>query len=343
MKKKLLILFCVSFLLLQQAFSQNHTVTGTVTGKDDGLPIPGVTVKLKGTDMGTQTSPDGKYSLAVPQGAILVFSFLGYETQEHPANGPTVNVVLSIATKLLGEVVVTGALGIKKQAREVGYATTKISGAAANETEVINPINGLTGKVAGLVIQQTDDGIDPSVKVNLRGNRSRLGNNSALFILDGVPVSGSVIAALNTNDIADINVLNGSGAAALYGSEASNGAIVFTTKKGTADSKPVITYTNSLQLQQVANLPKTQSMYGQYGGEGDFTGLGLGNYISPITGFTQYVPWENELWGPAFNGQIVPVGYYHAGGLASNPVLMVPYSAQKVNPVKAFFKIGVTE
>lgn len=343
MKKKLLILFCVSFLLLQQAFSQNRTVTGTVTGKDDGLPIPGVTVKLKGTDMGTQTSPDGKYSLSVPQGAILVFSFLGYETQEHPVNGPTVNVVLSIASKLLGEVVVTGALGIKKQAREVGYATTKISGAAANETEVINPLNGLTGKVAGLVIQQSDDGIDPTIKVNLRGNRSLLGNNSALFILDGVPVSGSVIAALNTNDIADINVLNGSGAAALYGSEASNGAVVFTTKKGTADSKPVVTYINSLQLQQVANLPKLQSTYGQYGGEGDFRVLGLGNYINPVTGFSVYVPWENELWGPAFNGQQVPVGFFHPGGLASNPLLTVPYSAQKVNPIKAFFQTGVTE
>jgi TonB-linked SusC/RagA family outer membrane protein len=343
MKRKLLIILFLTFAALGQVFAQSHTVTGTVTAEDDGLPIPGASVKIKGTATGTQTNTAGKYTLSVPQGATLVFSFIGYAPLELSASGSVVNAKLKVSSQLLGEVVVTGALGIKKQAKEVGYATTLITGANANETEVINPINGLTGKVAGLVIQQTNDGIDPTIKVNLRGNRSLLGNNSALLILDGVPVSSSVIAALSANDIADVNVLNGSGAAALYGSEASNGAIVFTTKKGTADSKPVITYTNSLQLQQVANLPKTQSMYGQYGGEGNYTLLGLQNYISPITGFTQYVPWENELWGPAFNGQQVQVGFIHPGGLASNPVLTVPYSAQAVNPVKAFFQVGVTE
>lgn len=344
MKKLLLVSLCFLMLSITQVFAQNRTVTGTVKAKDDGLPIPGVTVKIKGTSLGTQTDNAGKYSLVVPNGSTLVFSFIGYTTQQLTPSGAVVNITLSSSSNQLGEVVVTGALGIKKQAREVAYATTRISGANADQTNVINPINGLTGKVAGLVIQQTNDGIDPSIKVNLRGSRSLLGNNNALFVLDGVPVSGSVIAALNPNDIADYNVLNGSGAAALYGSEASNGAIIITTKKGTADGKPVIVYTNSLQLQQVANLPKTQSSYGQYGGEGNYALYGFPpstDFIDPVTGYGKFVPFENELWGPAFNGQMVTEGYYQPGG--SGALLTVPYTAQKTNPVKAFFQTGVTE
>jgi len=330
-------------LSITQVFAQNRTYTGTVIDKADGTTMPGVTVLVKGTKIGTQTKGNGEFSISAPAGAILEFRFLGYANQQLPG-GTNMTISLSAETNQLSEVVVTGALGIKKQEKAVGYATTRITGANADETNVLNPINGLTGKVAGLVIQQTDDGIDPSIKVTLRGARSLLGNNDALFVLDGVPVSGSVIAALNPNDIADYNVLNGSGAAALYGSEASNGAIIITTKKGTADGKPVITYTNSLQLQQVADLPKLQSSYGQYGGEGNYTLYGFPantNYLNPVTGYGTFVPFENELWGPAFDGSTVTEGYFHPDGTGA--LLTVPYTAQKENNVKAFFQTGVTE
>jgi TonB-linked SusC/RagA family outer membrane protein len=334
-------------LSITQVFAQNRTVTGTVKANDDGLPIPGVTVKVKGSPIGTQTNSAGKYTLSVPDGAVLTFGFVGYTSREAAVKGPILDVTLSVSSTQLSEVVVTGALGIKKQEREVGYATTRITGGNADQTAVINPINGLTGKVAGLVITQTNDGIDPTIKVNLRGSRSLLGNNNALFVLDGVPVSGSVIASLNPTDIQDYNVLNGSGAAALYGSEASNGAIIITTKKGTADGKPVVTYTNSVQLQQAAVFPKLQSSYGQYGGEGQYTtdfGFPPGyDFLNPITGQSEQVPFENELWGPAFNGQTVTEGYFHPGPGGDLPLLTVPYTAQKTNAVKAFFQTGVTE
>jgi TonB-linked SusC/RagA family outer membrane protein len=331
-------------LSITQVFAQNRTYTGTVIDKADGTTMPGVTVLVKGTKIGTQTKGNGEFSISAPAGAILEFRFLGYASQQLPG-GTNMTVSLSAETNQLSEVVVTGALGIKKQEREVGYATTRISGASADQTAPVNALNGLTGKVAGLVIQQTDDGIDPSIRVNLRGNRSLLGNNNALFVLDGVPVSGSVIAALNPSDIQDYNVLNGSGAAALYGSEASNGAIIITTKKGTSDGKPVITYTNSLQLQQAAIFPKLQSSYGQYGGEGDYTtdfGFPPGyNFLNPVTGYAEQVPFENELWGPAFDGHTVTEGYYTPAG-AKTP-LTVPYSSTGKNPIQAFFQTGVDE
>src|SRR5437588_3413127 len=127
MKKRLLVSLCFLMLCITQAFAQNRTVTGTVTAKDDGLPIPGVTVKIKGTNEGTQTNTAGKYSLSVPPGATLVFSFVGYQIQQIPATGNVVNAVLVVASNQLGEVVVTGALGIKHAEKELGYAVGKVS------------------------------------------------------------------------------------------------------------------------------------------------------------------------------------------------------------------------
>jgi TonB-linked SusC/RagA family outer membrane protein len=335
-------------LSITQVFAQNRTYTGTVIDKADGTSMPGVTVLVKGTKIGTQTKGNGEFSISAPAGAILEFKFIGYASQTVPG-GTNITVSLVAESNQLSEVVVTGAFGIKKQEREVAYATTRISGASADQTAPINPLNGLTGKVAGLVIQQTDDGIDPSIKVNLRGSRSLLGNNDALFIVDGVPVSGAIVASLNPNEIQDYNVLNGAGAAALYGSEASNGAIVITLKKGTSDGKPVITYSNSLQLQQVADLPKLQSSYGQYGGEGQYTtdfGFPPGyDFLNTVTGNPLQVPFENELWGPAFDGSTVTEGYFHPGVGTNNvlPLLTSTYSPQKTNNVKAFFQTGVTE
>jgi TonB-linked SusC/RagA family outer membrane protein len=334
-------------LCITQAFAQNRTVTGTVTAKDDGLPIPGVSVKIKGTSLGVQTGANGKYTISVPGNGVLIFSYIGFATQEKPVNGASVvDVSLTTASTSLGEVVVTGALGIKKQEKEVGYATTRITGASADETAPVDPINGLTGKVAGLVIQQTSDGIDPTLKVNLRGNRSLLGYNGALFVLDGVPVAPEIIQSLSPDDIDDYNVLNGSGATALYGSEASNGAVVITTKKGTKNGKPVVTYSNTFQLQQAAIFPKLQSSYGQYGGEGNYgfsDGLDL-NFINSVTGFPNHVPFENELWGPAFNGSTVQEGIIPINGSsAPSATLLAPYTFIGKNPVKAFFQIGTLE
>ncbi|NVM64311.1 TonB-linked SusC/RagA family outer membrane protein [Mucilaginibacter sp. SG538B] len=320
---------------MTQVFAQNRTVTGTVTAKDDGLPIPGVTVKVKGTTIGTQTNAAGKFSLSIPANSTLTFSFIGYVSIDRPVGSSgTLNIVLESSNRQLGEVVVTGALGIKKAARETGYSSTKIGGKDLTQSNVTNVANGLTAKVAGLAVSTIDNSIDPQVRITLRGNRSALGNNTALIVVDGVPIPGGSLSSVNPNDIADINILKGAGAAALYGSEAANGALIITTKRGTGDSKPTITYSNSFQLQQVAYFPKFQNKFGIYGGEGD-------PYIDPETGFSLYTPYENQQYGPAYDGHMVQVGY-PAGG-PNGPVLMVPYTAQKKNPIEAFFNNGFIE
>ena len=320
---------------ITQVFAQNRTVSGTVTAKDDGLPVPGATVKVKGTSIGTQTTTTGKFTLSVPAGAVLQVSFLSYTTQEVKVGTRDVlNVVLETAYTQIGEVVVTGALGIKRAQKELGYASTRVTGKDLTQTNVTNFANGLTAKVAGLAIQTVDNSIDPNVTIKLRGNRSIAGNNNALIVIDGIPSPYGAISSINPDDIAETQILKGAGAAAIYGSEASNGAIVITTKRGTSNGKPVISYNNSIQASKVGFFPELQQSFGQYGGEGT-------PYINPITGASLYVPYENQLYGPKFDGSTVQVGY--PAGSATGPILTVPYSALKTNPIKSFFNTGIVE
>jgi TonB-linked SusC/RagA family outer membrane protein len=321
-------------LCVTQVFAQNRTVTGTVTAKEDGLPIPGATVKVKGSNVGTQTNTAGKFTLSVPSGATLVVSFVGY-TPHQVAVGEqsTLNVALVASSSALGEVVITTSLGIRHSEKELGYSAAKVTSKELTQTNVTNIANGLTAKVAGLAIYTLDNGVDPNITINLRGNRSLVGNNSALIVLDGVPIPGATISSINPNDVADITILKGASSAALYGSQASNGAVLITTKRGTGDGKPVITYGNSFQVEQVAFYPKLQTTYGPYGGEG--------NYVDPNTGFAQYVPYENQLYGPAYDGSMVQVGAPLDS--ATGKIVTMKYSPYKTNPVKAFFQTGITE
>jgi TonB-dependent SusC/RagA subfamily outer membrane receptor len=185
-----------------------------------------------------------------------------------------------------------------------------------------------------LAVQTVDNSIDPNLRITLRGNRSLSGNNTALIVVDGVPIPGGSISSINPDDIAETQILKGAGAAAIYGSEASNGAIIITTKRGTNDGKPVITYGNSFQFKTVGFFPELQRMYGPYGGE-------PAPYIDPVTGFSLYTPYENQLYGPAFDGSEVQVGY-PAGG-PDGPVLKVKYAALEKNPITSFFNRGIVE
>ena len=333
MKKLLLVSLCFLVFCMTQAFAQSLTVTGTVTAKDDGLPIPGVTVKVKATTLVTSTNTAGKFSISTTKGAVLIFTFIGYETAQVPVTGPSLSVALNVLASQLGEVQVTTSLGIKHAAKELGYAVTSVSAASLTETNVTNLANGLTAKVAGLGVFTLDNSIDPTVSVVLRGNRSLEGNNNALIVLDGVPIPGADISSINPNDVADVSVLKGAGAAALYGSQASNGALLITTKRGTTDGKPVITYQNSFQFQNIAYYPKLQNQFGQYGGEP--------NYVDQLTGFTEDVPYENQLYGPKFNGSTVLLGAPLDS--ITGKQLTQAYAPYPVNPIKAFFNTGITE
>jgi len=329
-------------LCVTQVFAQNRTITGTVTAKEDGLPIPGATVKVKNSTVVTVSNSAGKYSLSVPPGSSIQVSFVGYTTQTIAVgNQSTINVVLVSSANQLGEVVVTTSLGIRHQAKELGYSAATITPKELTQTNVTNVAQGLTGKVAGLGIFTLDNGVDPQISVNLRGFRSLEGNNGALIVVDGVPVPSQTIGAINPNDIADVTILKGAGAAALYGSQASNGAILITSKRGTSDGKPVITYQNSFQLEQAAFYPKLQNSFGPFGGEP--------NYLDPVTGASQYVPYENQLYGPRFDGSTVQVGAPldsaagFLGATHNGKIITATYSALKTNPIQEFFQTGYTE
>ena len=233
------------------AIAQVRTVTGTVTDASTNQPLPGVSVLVKGTSVGTATSSDGKYTLNVPQGGnTLVFRFIGYETVERTiGNASTISVGLPIASKALSEVVVT-ALGIERTKNELPYAAQSVDGEAVTNTREANFVNALSGKVSGVNIQRNNN-LGGSTNVVIRGNKSLFGNNQALFVVDGVPIDnsntntsnqttgrggydyGNAAADINPDDIETINVLKGAAATALYGTRASNGAVIITTKKGT--------------------------------------------------------------------------------------------------------------
>jgi len=302
------------------------TVTGTVTG-NMGDPLPGVSVFIKGTKQGTTTDASGRYSIKVTEAnSILTFAFIGYTSKDVPVSGRTsINVTLAEDSQQLGEVVVT-ALGIKRSAKELGYSTQQVNAKDLTQSRPTNLAAGLSGKVAGLQIIQTNNQIDAGdqVRVVLRGNRSFQGNNQALLVLDGVVVPSSYLNSINPNDVESVNVLKGANAAALYGSEASNGVMIITTKKGTNDALE-ITYTNTTQLNQLSYFPKMQTQFGAGSGQ-------------DIYGFPQYTPIENQNFGDRFDGTVRPIGRT----LPDGSIQMVPYSNLSKEKEK-FFETGIDE
>lgn len=199
-------------------------ITGTVMAKDDGLPVPGATVKIKGTTIGTQTTNTGKFSIMARTGVKLIVSFLGYKTQElNVVPGGILKIVLESSPRQLGEVVVTGYLGIKR-AKNLSYSISNVT----------NFANGLSGKAPGLLITQADATLDSNMRFTLRGNKALTGDGTALIILDGVPLKS--LTRIDPSLILEVTVLKSAAATALYGSEAANGVIIITTKKpGDAD------------------------------------------------------------------------------------------------------------
>jgi TonB-linked SusC/RagA family outer membrane protein len=326
MKKLLLVSLCFLLLCITQVFAQNRTVTGTVTAKEDGLPIPGATVKIKGTSVGTQTSPAGKFTLNVPDNATLVFNFVGYSPQEvKVGTKKVIDVVLATSNSQLTEVVVT-ALGIQRQASSLGYGTAKVSGKDIQQAKPISVVNGLTGKVSGLQINTVNNGLFAPTRVTLRGNRSLTGNNQPLYVVDGA-IFYSDISTINPEDVLDISVLKGSSASAVYGSDASNGVIVITTKHGTK-SAPTVTVSSTVSLESVSYMPAYQTRFGPNGGEAN---------VDNFNDLSYYIPYENQSYGPEYNGKLVPLGR----PLPDGSVLMVPYSAVK-DQKKNFFDTGIT-
>jgi TonB-linked SusC/RagA family outer membrane protein len=337
---KRLAMFLAFFLCvgLHLSMAQTVQITGTVTSSEDGQPLPGASVVVKGTNIGTTTNFEGKYTLSVPPDAkTLVINFVGQNPEEVEIAGQkVVNVAMVPSVQALNEVVVT-AFGIKRASREMGTAKAKVSEGEITQAGTSNVVNGLTGKVSGLQINTVNNGVNPDTRITLRGNRHFLASNQALVVLDGVPVSANYLSSINPNDIDNVTVLKGAGASALYGNDASNGVLMITTKKG-ADKKPVIKISNITTFEQISYMPKLQTRFGS--GSGETPDNSLPNYtfwVGPGRITQYYTSFENQSFGPEYNGDYVLLG----GKLADGSYQMVKYSPVK-NQKENFFDIGIS-
>jgi len=322
-------------LVAQLSFAQERAVSGTVSD-NAGMPLPGVSVLVKGTKTGTQTDFDGKFSIKVSPSQILVFSYIGMKTQEVAASSSTVNVKLSDAGAQELEGVVVTAFGIKREKKSLGYATTTLKADALTQVVNTNPFETLSGKIAGVDITAPSQP-GASTKVVIRGLNTITGNNGPLYVVDGTPINNSAtgtttttrsydagngISDIDPNNIESMTVLKGAAASALYGSRAGGGVIIITTKKGKANSGIKVDLLASTEFSEVARVPHLQNQFGQgWSGEGY---SGANTYSN-----------ENGSWGPAFNGEVRPWGTIY-----ENTQQLKPYVGLKDN-VRDFYNTGV--
>ncbi|MCD4737371.1 MAG: SusC/RagA family TonB-linked outer membrane protein, partial [Bacteroidales bacterium] len=279
MKKHFFVTFMLIFSLVGSLFAQERAITGTITSAEDGLSLPGVNVLVKGTSIGVMTNADGQYTITVPSDAqTLEFSYIGMIPQEVVIGSSSViDVVLQLSVQALDEVVVT-ALGIRKTEKSLGYSVTEVSGDNFVEARETNIANSLVGRVAGVNVSKQATGPAGSSRVIIRGNTSLTGNNQPLYIVDGVPIDnrnlgaagmwggtdkGDGISSLNPDDIETMSVLKGGSAAALYGSRASNGVILITTKSGKKSKGLSVEVNSNYTFDKGVSYLDYQTEYGQ--------------------------------------------------------------------------------
>ncbi|MFS4466277.1 SusC/RagA family TonB-linked outer membrane protein [Maribacter sp. 2210JD10-5] len=293
-----------------------ENITGTVTDTA-GEPIPFVNILLVGTTTGTTTNENGQYTIAIPNlSGTLEFSALGYQTQRFLVTSNQLNVVLEESSEQLSEVVLT-ALGLKRETKELGYVVQSLDAEGVTEVKAINFLDNLTGKLAGVTINQGPTGPGSTSRITIRGEAS-FSNNNPLFIVDGVPINnnsvfnftneaaagfqevdfGNGAMEVNPDDIAEVSVLKGPSAAALYGTRAANGVIVIETKDGSKSKGLGISYNTSFFVDTAFQLPDFQNEYGQ-GQSGIFEFVdGLGGGTSDNITYS---------WGPRLDvGNLIP-------------------------------------
>lgn len=301
---RLLLVTVMSFMCFGAIAQQRIAITGTV--KDvNGESIIGANVSVEGTTIGTITDIDGAFKLEVPDNGKLTVSFIGYQKQTVSINKKTTfTITLQEDSEMLSEVVVT-ALGIKREKKALGYAMQEVKTDVFSENRSTNVSNLLQGKVAGVQISQSGSGVGGPTRIVLRGLNSLSGNNTPLWVVDGLPVLdnsnsntqfsySSGAADINPDDIESVSVLKGANAAALYGSRAQNGAIVITTKKG-KEGKLQLEYNGYVSMSKAYDSYEFQDVYGQ-GTNGQYTVEATGSWGPKMTG--QIIPhWRNEFYG----------------------------------------------
>lgn len=344
---KFLSLFTVLMLSAALAFSQSRVITGTVTD-ERGVPVEGASVRIAGSKTGIAADANGNFRISVPAGATLSVSGVGLTTKQVPVGtGNVVDVTIVRNSSELSIVTITG-YGIKREPKSLGTSVAKLSNKDLTQGKVTNIATGLSGKVSGLQINNVNSSVDQNTRITLRGNRSILGNNQALIVIDDIVMSrdqgGAILAALNPNDVDNVSILKGGSASAIYGSDGSNGVIIVTTKKGTK-GKPVISYSHTSEIQEIAYLPDLQNTFGTYGGELDpaqFPGI----VYFPENPLVPYVPYENQSYGPRYNGAAItigaPVRFFNADGTFFDSLKHSTYSAVP-GAKKGFFNKGITQ
>lgn len=288
------------------AMAQQRTITGTVTSSEDNQPIPGVSVKIKGTKNGTVTSATGKFSIEVSDGSVLTFSYIGFKTKEVNTNsGSSLNITLESDPNQMTEVVITGAYGTKISQRSNTSNSQVVSGDKLNTIRATNVNNALAGKVAGIQVRsQSAAALGRNTQVRLRGAGGFGTGAGALYVVDGTILPNA--DDINLDDIEDVSVLQGPAASALFGSQAANGAIVITTKKGKDAGGAGITVNLGGLFERAYILPNYQNTYAG-GNTADMT-----KYVWKSTDPVEwkaldgkYYPnySDDSSWGPRMVGQ----------------------------------------
>ena len=383
MRKITILLTFLFFVGMQFANAQTRTVSGKVISADDGTGIPGVSISVKGTTIGTVTDIDGNFALGVePTHLTLVFQYVGMKTYEAEiGQSVTFNITMETDALLMEEVVVT-ALGISREKKSLGYAVQELDGSAVSEVKSVNFVNSLSGKSAGVDIIQANT-MGGSANVVIRGTSSLTQNNQAMFVVDGVPYSnhntnedrvvansssseqndgwggydyGNNAMDINPDDIESISVLKGAAATALYGSRASNGVILITTKKGTTSTEAGrkrigVTWNAGITISKpdMSTAPQWQNEYGGgygpfYENEGvegvedymffwaDLDGDGVKDLISPTS--------EDASWGQKFSDDIKVIQWDALDPLKDNYAEKRSYLAGE-NGIDYFMGTGV--
>ena len=326
--------FLLTFLLFVGfSASAQMQISGKVTNAETGDPIPGVSVLVQDqTNIGTTTDMNGNYDLRVPSDAeVLVFSFVGMQRQEIPIQGrTTINVSMEPSIEEMEEVVVT-AIGIERETKKLGYSVSNVGSEEVTETQTIDAMSSLQGKIAGLQISSSSGQPTATNNVIIRGYSSITGNNQPLYVVDGTPINNSInreaddlnnqvdfgnaASSIDPANIESINILKGAAATALYGSRAANGVVMITTKGGEIGQKLQVDFTSSATFTEPMRITQQQNVYGQ-GWSGDWATN------------------ENGSWGPEMDGKV-----RLWGNTVDNSRLLKPFEAQEDN-LEDFFDIG---
>jgi len=323
MRKRVGILALVLFMSVA-AWSQGK-ISGTVKDQN-GDPVPFATVTVKGTKVSVAADANSNFTISAKSGDVLTVSAVGIQgTDVTVGNEAALTITVTRTAANITDVVVTTALGVQRQAKDLGYATTTINNKTLTQAKSVNVQQALNGKISGVNVSTVNSGVFENAKINIRGIRSLTGNNQPMLVVDGAPTPLGYLSSIPPDDVQSLTVLKSAASAAVYGPDAVNGVIVITTKKG--GQQPSITLSSSLQATNVSFFPKFQKEFGQGAGE---TVDAYGNYL--------YVPYENQQYGPKFDGTMRDLGV----PIEDGSIQTVPYSNDRFDDKIKFWNTGLT-